>query len=114
MDDQPTPPPVPNEPGKNHDPDVETLIKIISLLVAFVPSLVALSMFSSHSQGGPATGWGLLILTAACCIGASIGIVRGMKNLDTQVGFALCLSMLFFSANVMVVVFVGCSQMSPI
>jgi hypothetical protein len=112
MNDQPNLPP-PEEPGKNHKPEQETSLKTISLLVAFVPSLAALVLTTRHTNS-PALGWGLLILAAVCCVGASIGLVRRMKSKVAQVLLAIFLSGFFFVANVIIAVLIGCSQMGPI
>lgn len=114
MDDQsPLPPPI--EPEKGNEPAPEPPPwKLISLFVAFAPSLAALAMFNSHTQGSPAEGWGLLAFTVICCIGASIGMVHGMKDPGSQAGLAFCLSVFFFIANVVIAVLIGCSQMGSI
>ncbi len=112
MDNPPTPPP-PDEPGLPGDHLPAPLVKIISLFVAFVPSLAAMSVLKTHS-GGQAIGTGLLILSVICCVGASIGIVQGIKSTATQVALAVLLSGFFLVANLVIVVLVGCSQMGSI
>jgi hypothetical protein len=111
--DQPAPPPE-NKPAGDHDPSPNPSLKILWLFVAFIPSLVALGLLSSHTFGNPALGWGLVILTAGCCFGAGIGLVRGMRNTVAQALLAIFLTGFFFFANVVIVVLIGCSRMGPI
>jgi hypothetical protein len=75
------------------------------LLFAFVPTVVIIACFRANSD------WmsPLLVLTAACSIVSTIGLVRSVKNIIVRFLLGLFLCVFFFFANWLVAVFVGCS-----
>lgn len=81
------------------------------LVVAFVPSFVAIPLLNSFS---PIVGLGLWILTGSCCVSAGFGVVQRMRRLGDRIFFGLFLAGVFFVLNVFIVILIGCSGMGRI
>jgi hypothetical protein len=82
--------------------------KVISLLIAFVPSIVAVISFGFKN---PAQ-WLLpaLILTNVVCSAiAAFGLLNGMKDKVAQAGLSILLTIFFFGLNALIALFIGCS-----
>jgi hypothetical protein len=105
------------EPGDNRGepPEPEKLDRtgaiVLWLVVAFVPSLVALSTFDSRS---PTVSGGVLILAVACCLCSGFGVLGRTKYPETRILFGLLLAGIFFVLNVFIVIFIGCTGMGRI
>jgi hypothetical protein len=82
--------------------------KVISLFIAFVPSIVAVISFGFKN---PAQ-WLLptLIWTdVVCSVVAAVGLLSGMKDKAAQVGLSILLAIFFFGLNAIIALFIGCS-----
>jgi hypothetical protein len=110
MNDQPEPPPE-SEPIPPGEPAPQPLPKIVWLFEAFIPSVLALGIMQSATVA-PGLGIALLILTVVCSLVAAIGVVRGMESKAEQIVLAIFLTGVFFIANLVVVVLIGCSHMA--
>jgi len=87
--------------------------RILWLLTAFVPSVIGTVCFQLKNIGS----WllpVLILLTLICCVAASVGLVRGMKNKAAQPIVGLLLIPFFIGLNVLIVLFIGCSGMGRI
>jgi uncharacterized membrane protein YphA (DoxX/SURF4 family) len=98
-EDNPKPPP---------SSDEIVFRKVISLCIAFVPSIVAIISFGSKS---PAPGFlTILIWTNIVCSAiGTLGLLSGMKDRAAQVGLSILLIIFFFGLNAIIAVFIGCS-----
>jgi protein-S-isoprenylcysteine O-methyltransferase Ste14 len=97
------------EPNEKKPP----ILNIILLFTAFVPSVVAMLSLRTKNPGQ----WlapPLLVLDVVCSFAAAIGLLRTMKNKSVQPILALALAVFFFFVNVLIVIFVGCSDMGRI
>jgi hypothetical protein len=108
MSDELNPAPLPN-PGETNSSGMT----ILWLIVALVPSFVAIPLFNNPSpQIG---GWlFLFLLTGGCCIFAAFGVLRRMKDPILRIVLALLVAGLFFVLNVFIVLLIGCSGMGRI
>jgi hypothetical protein len=88
-----------------------TGIIVLWLLFAFVPCFVAIPLMNNPS---PTVSGGLLILTVTCSLCSGIGVLRGVKNQAARILLGLVLAGVFFVLNVIVVVFIGCSNMGRV
>lgn len=80
---------------------------ILWLMLAFVPSFLALLMGSALPGSGPILFW----LGLVCCLVAGLGIVGEIKNIAVRILAGLFLAIVFFVLNVIIVVLIGCSTM---
>jgi hypothetical protein len=100
------PPPPPN--GND-----EVSLKIIWLLVAFIPSLIGIACLQIKNSDQ----WLVLILVVINVLFSMVAgaqLVRGIRNGLTQSIAGLFLVLFFFILNALIVVFVGCSGMGRI
>jgi len=91
-------------PGKQNDP----FYKILWLLCAFIPGVVAGVCFQTRINGN----WLLPVLLGldfACSVAGSVGLVRGMKSKEVQAIVGVLLTIFFLVANAIIALFVGCS-----
>ena len=98
-----------SQPNGQNDP----FYKILWLLCAFVPCLVAIICFQAKLDGQ----WVLPVLLGldvVCSFLSAIGLVRGMKDALTANFLCLILAVLFFVANGVIALLVGCSGMGRI
>ena len=100
-------PPPPPDPGETNSSGMT----ILWLLVAFVPSFVAIPLFNNPS---PLIGGWLFPLMGGCCVFAAFGVLRRMKDLIVRIVLGLLLAGLFFILNVFIVILIGCSGMGRI
>jgi NAD/NADP transhydrogenase beta subunit len=106
MEDEPI---KPDEPNEKKPP----ILNIILLFTAFIPSVVAMLSLRIKNPGQ----WlapSLLVLDAVCSFAAAIGLLSAIKNKSVQPILTLVLAVFFFSVNVLIVIFVGCSDMGRI
>ncbi len=106
-----------NEDGKLPQPppneSEEALRRLMWLLAAFLPSVIGIACFHLKK---PRQGLLPLLVgvNLALSVAASVGLVRGMKNVGAQFILGLFLIPCFFVLNTLIVLFVGCSGMSRI
>jgi len=87
-------------------------LAVVWLIVAFVPSLIALPMAKPMVNGNPPIPLGLLlVMGAGCCFGSAFGILRKVERPEQRIFLAAFLGIGFFVLNVIIVVFIGCSSM---
>ena len=91
----------------------ESVLKVIWLLAAFVPSLIGIACLHIKNQGQVLLPL-LVVLNLVLSVAASVGLVRGMKNGGAQFIIGFFLIPFFFVLNVLIVLFVGCSGMGRI
>ena len=103
MNEEPNPP---NNVGNGMHP-------LLWLLVAFIPSIVALGCLGSKTVGSALVPV-LLILDVGCSLAAGFGFVSGMKSLAGKVALGLFLGVFFVLLNAAIVLFLGCSGMGRI
>jgi len=104
MSDEIQPPPDPREtetPG----------VTIIWLLVAFVPSFLAIPRIRNPSSF---VGEWLWLLGGGCCVLSAFGVLRGVKSLGMRIFLGLLLAGFFFVLNIFIVILIGCSGMGRI
>ncbi len=105
----------PNDPVK----EKKRLPKIIWLFVAFLPSVVSLTLriFSNLTQSMkikiPASFETFLVATIlisalACCFVAAVGLLRNTKTGVAQVMLALALAVVFLVMNGVISILAGC------
>ena len=81
------------------------------LVVAFVPSVLALALWNNSSPGiGPI----VLVPGIGCCLVSGFGITSGMKDSVVRMFAGLLLAGVFFLLNVIIVVLIGCSGMGRV
>src|SRR5262245_12167618 len=93
------------EPNKPNSPGA----KVLWLLLAFVPSLLAFFMMDNNSSAD--IGSIILIVGIICCLFSGFGISGVLQNTAARIVLGLVLSAGFFVMNVIVVVLIGCSRM---
>ena len=98
------PPDQPEEPGNGRAP----VPKIIWLIVAFLPSVVAF-IFLPIQRVWPGILIVLLILNLFCCAYAGSGLSGGIKDKNTRGALMFGLIVFFFIANAGISLFVGCA-----
>jgi hypothetical protein len=81
--------------------------KLVWMGVAFIPSLFGMACLQYNSHGN----WGdwLMLINLIASVAGSVGIVRGMKTVESRVVWGLFLSLFFFGLNEIIVLFVGCT-----
>jgi hypothetical protein len=95
----------------NPKPPVEDKViieKMASLVVVFVPSILAIFLISFKY----APSWilpVLAILNLLCSAVGSVGLVRGLKHDSMKFLLVCVLVPFFFLLNVLIVIFIGCS-----
>jgi hypothetical protein len=94
------------KPSSQHKEQKARNLAAVWLILAFVPSVVALLLLPNPSLGvGPA----LLILSGGCCWVSGFGIVAGVKDSVVRFFAGFILGGVFFLLNVIIVVLIGCS-----
>lgn len=104
---------VPPENPPPAGPDSESIMKIVWLLVAFVPSL-AMLLLGQAPKLAPIAVPIIIALYFICCFAAGLGLVKGMKSVWAKFFVGFLLIGFFLAANLVIVVWVSCSQMGPI
>ncbi len=107
---EPPQPPLATEPVPSKDSAPKPLTKILWVFAAFMPSVLTLGIMQWTSVA-PGLGEALLIFNAVCSLAAAIGLVRGFQEVGTRVALAIFLTGLFFVANVVLTVLIGCAAL---
>lgn len=83
------------------------------LIVAFVPSVISISFLSvKYPSQWHVTA--LLFIAAGCCLCSAFGMLSGIKEQAVRIVLGLFLAGGLFVLNVIIVVFVGCTNMGRI
>lgn len=98
-----------NQQGEGKKP----FLKLIWLLCAFIPSLVAIPCLGIKNMP-QWLGLSLLMVNAGCSLFAGIGLLSGIKDPAIRVILGVLLGGFFFVLNVIIVIFIGCSGMGRI
>ena len=98
---------LPSEPEKSGTPG----LAVLWLVLAFVPSVIALATSNRPGIGPVVLGVGIL-----CCLIGGLGVAGAFKKSSSasSVLVGLLLAGVFFVLNVIIVVLIGCSGMGRI
>ena len=102
-----------NPPNPPPGTDAQIIRKILWLLAAFLPSIIAITCLPMKNLG-PGMFWFLAITNLVCSTAASAGLMAGIKGDGARFFWVLLLIPFFFILNIVIVVFVGCSGMGRI
>ena len=103
------------EPNPNQNPEPDKLeaagVTMLWLMLGFVPSLVGILTIN---QLPTIPRSGLLAILVVCCLASAFGILRRTKDVIVRIFTSMFLAAALAVLNIIIVVFVGCSQMGHI